>query len=368
LRRHKPKHRIYTVVVGKKKPYVFAIAFAAVIVASMCVYFISKTPQNVYNSFLKTCIDYAFMTDRNSKAYNPIDYMLDADTIMSQASPVFFETKINLNKNTSKEKKESKEKLDAKKDSKNITQKNIASKNLSIKNETHYNIDVNSLVNEKRTYLASGSEPKVLIVHTHACETYSDKNGYGLGNDGTYRTTKTDKNMVGIGEIMDTVFKENGINVIHDKTLCDYPSYNSSYVKSLGVVDWYIKRYPSIEFVFDIHRDAITDDDALPTKLICKINNKTTAQAMIVCGTDALGLSNPYWKDNLILALKIQKNLEEMYPGFMRPINIRKERFNMHTTKGSLLFEVGTHGNTYEEACLAAKYLSEGIVKTLKNS
>jgi len=40
----------------------------------------------------------------------------------------------------------------------------------------------------------------------------------------------------------------------------------------------------------------------------------------------------------------------------------------MHTTKGSLLFEVGTHGNTYEEACLAAKYLSEGIVKTLKNS
>ena len=88
---------------------------------------------------------------------------------------------------------------------------------------------------------------------------------------------------------------------------------------------------------------------------------------MIVCGTDAMGLSNPYWKDNLILALKIQKNLEEMYPGFMRPVNLRKERFNMHKTKGSLLFEVGTHGNTFEEANLAAKYLAEGIVKTLKN-
>jgi len=112
-------------------------------------------------------------------------------------------------------------------------------------------------------------------------------------------------------------------------------------------------------------RDAIADESGNPTKLICNINGETVAQAMIVCGTDAMGLENPNWQENLILALKIQKNLEERYPGFMRPLNIRKERFNMHKTKGSLLFEIGTHGNTMEEAVRSAKYLAEGIAKTI---
>ena len=152
---------------------------------------------------------------------------------------------------------------------------------------------------------------------------------------------------------------------MHDKTLCDYPAYNNSYVKSLEVIENYLLKYPSIEFVFDIHRDAIADEEGNPTKLTCKISNEVVAQAMIVCGTDAMGLENPNWQENLILALKIQKNLEQKYPGFMRPINLRKERFNMHKTKGSLLFEVGTHGNTIEEAQKAARYLAEGIAKVI---
>ena len=50
----------------------------------------------------------------------------------------------------------------------------------------------------------------------------------------------------------------------------------------------------------------------------------------------------------------------------MRPINLRKERFNMHLTEGSLLFEIGTHGNTLDEAIGACKYLAEGINEVLK--
>ena len=161
------------------------------------------------------------------------------------------------------------------------------------------------------------------------------------------------------------VFRQKGIGVIHDKTLCDYPKYNSSYVKSLEVIENNLLKYPNIEFVFDIHRDAIASQDGTPTKLVCTVNGKSTAQAMIVCGTDAMGLENPNWQENLILALKIQKNLEAVCPGLMRPINLRKERFNMHKTKGSLLFEVGTHGNTLEEALNGAKLLAEGIAETI---
>lgn len=281
----------------------------------------------------------------------------DAQHIMSYASPVF--TKSEAVKATKPETEE------VNIEETKIVSKNIPSNNLEIKNETAYHIDAASLEKTQRFYDVSGEKPKILIIHTHASETYSNNKGKGIGEKGSYRTTDTSKNMVSIGERMTEIFEENGISVIHDKTLCDYPSYNSSYVKSLGVVEWYLERYPEIEFVFDIHRDAIEDSKGMPSKLTCRISKKDVAQAMIVCGTDAMGLSNPFWKDNLILALKIQKNLEEMYPGFMRPLNLRKERFNMHKTKGSLLFEIGTHGNTHIEALRSVEYLTEGIIKTL---
>ena len=289
----------------------------------------------------------------NLGGYNP-------QKIMSYASPLFTKAE------EKKEKQSKMQKTETKKIK--IGEKNIASTNLEIKNETGYSVDALSLSNEKRIYDISGKDAKILIIHTHACETYSDKSGKGIGTNKSYRTTDTTKNMVSIGERMAEIFEENNIAVIHDKTLCDYPAYNSSYVKSLGVIEWYLERYPEIDFVFDIHRDAIEDKDGCAVKLITDINGKQTAQAMIVCGTDAMGLSNPFWKDNLIFALKIQKTLEEMHPGFMRPLNLRKERFNMHKTKGSLLFEIGTHGNTQLEALRSAEILAEGIAKTLRDN
>ena len=317
---------------------IIALIFAQNIFKDENIFLISKS--NGGSLFLK-----------DNLSYNP-------QTVMSYASAVFLkpsekkEEKLPKTQNTQTQKKE-------------IPQKSIESVNLDIKNETDYPIDALELEKTPRSYDLSGKKAKILIIHTHASETYSDNTGYGLGKDGTHRTTDTKKNMISIGERMAEVFEENNIAVIHDKTLCDYPSYNSSYVKALGVIEWYLERYPQIEFVFDIHRDAI-EENGSPTKLVANVNGKSTAQAMIVCGTDAMGLSNPFWKDNLILALKIQKNLEEMYPGFMRPLNLRRERFNMHKTKGSLLFEIGTHGNTQLEALRSAEYLAEGIIKTLK--
>ncbi len=317
---------------------IIALIFAQNIFKDENIFLISKS--NGGSLFLK-----------DNLSYNP-------QTVMSYASAVFFkpsekkEEKLPKTQNTQTQKKE-------------IPQKSIESLNFDIKNETDYPIDALELEKTPRSYDLSGKKAKILIIHTHASVPYSDTRGYGLGKDHTHRTTDTKKNMISIGERVAEVFEENNIAVIHDKTLCDYPSYNSSYVKALGVIEWYLERYPQIEFIFDIHRDAI-EENGSPTKLVANVNGKSTAQAMIVCGTDAMGLSNPFWKDNLILALKIQKNLEKMYPGFMRPLNLRRERFNMHKTKGSLLFEIGTHGNTQLEALRSAEYLAEGIIKTLR--
>lgn len=243
-------------------------------------------------------------------------------------------------------------------------ERSIVSQNLSLTNATSYKPDTGALLESETDYNATGDNAKVLIVHTHGCETYSTPQGAALGENGSYRTTDTKKNVTKVGEVLAQKLRKKGINVIHDKTLCDYPEYNKSYMTSLSLIEKILKENPSIEFVFDIHRDAIESKEGLPTKLTCTIDQKKCAQAMIVCGTDSM-LEHKNWEKNLILGLKLQNQLEKDFPGLMRPLNLREERFNMHLTNGSLIIEIGTHANTLEEAQLCAGYLAEGIAKVI---
>lgn len=45
-----------------------------------------------------------------------------------------------------------------------------------------------------------------------------------------------------------------GYNVIHDKTLYDYPSYSASYDRSLKGVAKILEENENTDIVFDIHR------------------------------------------------------------------------------------------------------------------
>ena len=247
-----------------------------------------------------------------------------------------------------------------------VSEQTNISKKLEIKNETTYSIDANALLNMPLDIEMSGKNPEILIVHTHGTESYTQSEKYNYSSKDNARCTDLNYNMIRVGDELTKELKSYGFNVVHDRTLNDYPSYNSSYAKTLEVIENYLQKYPSIKCVFDIHRDALEYEDGTKVKFTTQIDGKKVSQVMIVCGSDGLGLENPNWQHNLSLALKIQNCLNEKYPGFMRPVNLRKERFNMHKTKGSLIFEVGTHGNTLDEALGACKYLAEGIAQVLK--
>ena len=49
----------------------------------------------------------------------------------------------------------------------------------------------------------------------------------------------------------------------------------------------------------------------------------------------------------------------------MRGINLRRERFNGHTSKGSIIIEVGTSGNTLDEAVRGGTLAAEVIADFL---
>ena len=88
---------------------------------------------------------------------------------------------------------------------------------------------------------------------------------------------------------------------------------------------------------------------------------------MFVVGTNGAGLDHPNWRENMKFALKLQNKITSKYPRLMRGINLRKERFNGHTTNGSLIIEVGSSGNTLSEAIRGATLGAEEIAEFLND-
>ena len=113
--------------------------------------------------------------------------------------------------------------------------------------------------------------------------------------------------------------------------------------------------------VIDLHRDAMERSDGTVLSTVCEAGKENAAQIMLVTGTDQGGLSHPYWRDNFSFAVNLQTIINDNFPHLARPINVRKERFNGHVSKKELIVEVGTTGNTLDEALVSARALAFAI-------
>ncbi len=234
-----------------------------------------------------------------------------------------------------------------------------------VKNSTTYSIDAQSLFEQPLKYTKS-DQPTVLILHSHATESYKPTDADYYKTTDTDRTQDTKYNVVRVGEEMTKVLQEAGINVIHDKTLHDYPDYNSSYLNSLKTIKKHMKKYPTIQVVLDVHRDAMVRGDNTLVKAVTNVEGQKVAQVMLVCGSDLLGLEHSGWRDNLSFAVKLQNEMNSLYPCLARPIDFRKERFNQHMTPNSLIVEVGSNANSLEESILGGKYAASALARLLQ--
>lgn len=231
-------------------------------------------------------------------------------------------------------------------------------------NRTGRELD-SSLLGEGTVDVPLGEGPQILIVHTHGSEAYSMTDGDTYEESDPYRTTDCTHNVVRVGEEMATVFRAYGFQVIHDTTLCDYPAYSGAYDRSKAVVEQRLEQYPSIKVVLDVHRDALVGTEGEVYKLVSEEAGQKVAQVMMVLGTDAGGAEHPRWKDNLAFALKLQKNLVKGYASLARPTVLRKARYNQQLCPGSVLVEVGGHGNTLSEAIAGGRLWADNVARTL---
>ncbi len=239
-----------------------------------------------------------------------------------------------------------------------LIEKDLSSKSpYLLTNQTNYSVDTQDILDKRvpaLSNLVQSENPLVLIVHTHATECYSQSEHDSYNSQEPTRSDDTSQNVVRIGSQVAKTLEDFGIGVIHDQTLHDKASFINAYSHSYSAVKQYLEEYPSIKFVLDIHRDAITDGQGGKTKPVTIIAGEKYAQIMFVVGTDQSKKSHSGWKDNLSLAFALENKLHKTYPSLCRKTNLRSVSFNQELSNGYLLVEIGSHGNNLSEALRSA--------------
>ncbi len=235
---------------------------------------------------------------------------------------------------------------------------NVQYGKVKIKNQTTYNLTEDILKPDIKI-----DNKNIVVFHTHSCESYTASEKYPYTQTGNFRTTDLKYTVTQVGSELENYLKKYNLNVAHDTSYHDYPSYTGSYTRSLQTVENILQTTPS-DIIIDLHRDAIgSRADYAPT---VKIGDDYAAQIMFVIGTNEGGLWHPNWNQNLKFAVKVQEKAEEMYPGLFKPIMLTKSRYNQHTGKYANIMEVGATGNTLEQCLNSMKYLSAVLNEVLK--
>ena len=209
-------------------------------------------------------------------------------------------------------------------------------------------IDKDTIRNKKLT-----DDPLVIIYHTHSSESYMPY------KESNYHREEVKGTVREVGDIMEEELEKKGINVIHDKTVHDRPSYNESYNKSLATIQSLKKKYPTAVYIIDLHRDAAASSSKEGKYTI--IDGKRVAKFSMV-----VGQANENYVELYDFAKKVGNRAGEMYSGFDGAIIEQNYKYNEFVSNKALLLEVGNNKNTIEEANACGRYFAQVLADVIE--
>lgn len=213
---------------------------------------------------------------------------------------------------------------------------------------------------------AGSEEPQVLIYHTHTSESFLPHSD-SYDKDYPIRSSDCGRNMTAVGDKICEALAERGISSVHDCTVHDYPIFTGAYYRSADTLTAVLEEYPSIKIAIDIHRDGILNSDGSVTAPTAEINGKTAAQFMIISCCESEDTAIPNYISNFKTACLIQNCAESAYPGLARPILFDYRNYNQALFEGCLLIEVGSQGNSLDEALYTGTLLGNILADSLYN-
>lgn len=325
------------------------------------------------NSYIETIMDYNdFEEDKKELLSIIFKYLTDIDisdprTYLTSQIPVL--QLIDITSLISKESgpvvvvpNVAQQDVENESDSDNENEQNNNSTNNSVNNsskddKTQQNnnsdsplkVDVGSIKPIKKMKL-DPKKPLVLIYHTHTTENYNPQN-----RTNEDYTTDPNKGVCRLGEVLKNELQNvYGIATIHDTTVHDLPKREGAYTKSRPTVQKYVKQYSSIKIIIDLHRDGNVNTN----KTTAIINNERYARVMFVVGTN-----NKNHSKSELMAKKVNDVFESLYPNFSRGLMFKKGIYNQDVSSKIILLEVGSDGNSLEEALRSAKVIGRVIAQ-----
>ena len=241
-----------------------------------------------------------------------------------------------------------------------------------IQNSTGLSPDIQALLDvtlgyDDLEYIATYSAPTVLIIHTHGTEAYSKNGAISYKDNGgeLARSSNTDANVVAVGRALGEALRERGINSVHCEIMHDLGGYREAYARAEETIREYLRRYPTIRLVIDLHRDSVIKSTGELVRPVTEIEGESAAQIMCVVGSDYGGEANPKWEANLALALQFREYINSEYGSLCRPVYLKSSTYNQEIAPYSMLIEVGAAGNSLEEALRVCDVMAEAICAAL---
>ena len=206
----------------------------------------------------------------------------------------------------------------------------------------------------------TADKPIIYLYNSHQLENYSNDNLeiYGITpnvqmfsyilrekmNDKGIETIVEDANMT-------SILEANGWN------------YSYSYQASRKELLTKIKKYPSLKYFIDIHRDSVPRSMST-----VNINNKNYARVLFVIGQD---YSN--WETNYRLASALNSIIVNNYSNLSRGIIKKTGKYvngvyNQDVNSNVILIEVGGQENTVEEVYNTSVALADVLEKYIKGT
>lgn len=203
-------------------------------------------------------------------------------------------------------------------------------------------------------------EPIVYIYNTHQQEKYKMNKNEPYNITPTVLTTSymLEEQLLKYGIV--SVVEESSVSNVLNKNKWNYAS---SYRVTRTFLENAKKKYPTLKFYIDVHRDSVKR--SITTKTF---DDKDYARVMFL-----IGLENKNYKENLKLTSQINDDLEKKYPGLSRGIYKKKGPgvngvYNQDFSSNAILIEFGGNDNTIDEVYNTVIIISEILSKYIGES
>jgi stage II sporulation protein P len=200
-------------------------------------------------------------------------------------------------------------------------------------------------------------KPLVGIYHTHTAESFIPNSGVAHRPGGQLG------DIADVGAALAQALEAGGVKAIHSTTIHDYPSFMKAYGPSEITAQQMLQDNPSLQMIFDIHRDAEKRENVTAI-----VNGIQIAKITIVVATGQQDLPQPHWQQNHAFAKLLEARLNAKYPGLCRGIQLVEWRYNQHLHPRALLLEVGSQESSKEEALRSMELMADILVELLAES